>query len=107
MPKAEDDILTKVSKLETKAAVTEAYLKENYNRITRHREGIDKRISDLLSAIEKIENILWEGGLVSSVKENNEWIKNQCSQKNRTVNFVYRTGIAIVLAYIATKVGLS
>lgn len=96
-----------LSYLKTRAAVHETQIHSLEDRVTRHREKFDKRIDRLLEVTEKIENVMWKDGLVQAVQTNTEYIKDQTSQKNKIVHFIYRTMIAIVLSYIAYKVGLT
>ena len=108
MPQSKEEIIdTRVSKLETRAALSENKHEDNFRRITSHKKEIGERIDQLLVVSEKITKVLWEDGLVSAVKSNSEWIEEEHGQKNKTINFMYRSIIFIILTYIATKVGLN
>ena len=95
-----------ISSLKTKVAVLETYQEDCKNRLTRHKKDGSNRMDRIEEAVEKMASILWEGGLVSSVKANSDWIKEQCSQKNKTINFIYRAIILIIISFIAATVGL-
>ncbi len=92
--------------VETRVALLESYTKNNSKRLEQHKKDFNERIDRIVDTLEKVEKILWEDGLVNTVKENSKYIKSQCSQKNKNINFIYRTLIFIILSFIAVQVGL-
>ncbi len=56
--------------------------------------------------IKKILNGNGQIGVVAKVEYHELWIQRQKSKRDSIVNFVYRAVIAVVVGYIAIKVGL-
>jgi len=107
VPKKEDDISKScISNMKTDIAILKSNNSNTNERITRHRVDVTEKLNNLTDSVDKIVKVMWEGGLVSTVKSNSEWIKDQCSQKNKTMNFIYRAIILIIISYVAVKIGL-
>lgn len=111
--KAKDTVEEKVNELKLKLDKTEMlsvlnseHVKNNAERLTRHKTDFNERMEKVVKGLEKIENILWEGGLVSTVKTNSEWIKSQNNQTNKIFNFLIQAAIAIGVGWIIYKISI-
>jgi len=69
-------------------------------------EVIKKDLSEEIKCINTVLNGNGKVGIVAQVKFNSSWISKQREKRDSILNFVYRTVIAIILVFIATKVGL-
>ena len=92
--------------METDLQVTKNYVKENTNRLSRHKNEFDKRMDKVADNLKKLEKILFEDGLVSCVKVNAEYIRNHMNKGTDILNYVYKAILAVTIGYIAMKIGM-
>ena len=80
------------------------------DRLDRLQSGVSaelKEIKDDMKHVLKILNGNGVPGLVAKVDANCSWISRQIENSSGTTTFIFRAFLAIILSFIAAKVGLT